>query len=55
MVDELVTLVATVLIPAAKIEAMSSPVSPTGSSFTMKNGNTKSAPIPSGNKPGFTL
>ena len=40
MGDELVTLVAMVLIPAAKIEAISRPVNPTGNSLTIKNGKT---------------
>lgn len=35
-VAELLTLVAIVLIPAAKIEAMSNPVNPTGRLLTMK-------------------
>ena len=40
MVDALVMLVAMVLMPAAKIEAINNPVNPTGSWFTIKNGNT---------------
>ena len=40
MVAAEVTLVETVLMPAAKIEAMSNPRKPTGNSDTMKCGNT---------------
>ncbi len=42
MVAVLLILVATVLMPAAKMAAMSKPVKPTGSPFTIKCGKTLS-------------
>ena len=55
MVDELVTLVAMVLIPAAKIEAISRPVNPTGNSIDYKERKDIIRPSPVGQDPGCTF
>ena len=50
---ELLILVDMVLMPAAKTDAMSKPVIPTGRLFTINKGNTLSDCIPSGKSPGL--
>ena len=52
MVADELMLVATVLMPAEKSEAMTSPVSPVGSPWTMNQGKTWSEGVPAGSSSG---